>query len=60
MAQRRPSSVEETWKDIVKEVTNCVRDDSPNDSVLAQYLGRDIENAYRVSFIQYKNPASCE
>ena len=57
MAQRRPSSVEETWKDIVKEVTNCVRDDSPNDSVLAQYLGRDIENTYRVSFIQYAKPS---
>ena len=54
MAQRRPSSVEETWKDIVKEVTNCVRDDSPNDSVLAQYLGRDIENTYRVCLFQYK------
>ena len=60
MAQRRPSSVEQIWKSIVDEVTKCVHDDSPNDSVLAQYLGRDIENTYRVSFIQYKNPASCE
>ena len=57
MAQPRPSSVEEIWKSLVSEVTKCVRDDSPNDSVLAQYLGRDIENTYRVSFIQYKNPS---
>ena len=54
MALRRPPSVEEIWKSIVDEVTKCVRDDSPNDSVLAQYLGRDIENTYRVSLFQYK------
>ena len=60
MAQRQPSSVEEIWKIIVDEVTKCVRDDSPNDSVLAQYLGRDIENKYRVSLFQYKKPVSCE
>ena len=54
MAQRQPSSVEEIWKIIVDEVTKCVRDDSPNDSVLAQYLGKDIANTYRVSRIQYK------
>ena len=52
MAQRRPSSVEQIWKSIVDEVTKCVHDDSPNDSVLAQYLGRHIENAYRVSLFQ--------
>ena len=54
MAQRLPSSVEEIWKNIVAEVTKCVLDDSPNDGVLANYLGRHAENAYRVSHIEYQ------
>ena len=54
MAQRLPSSVEEIWKIIVDEVTKCVLDDSPNDGVLANYLGRHVENEYRVSHIEYK------
>ena len=54
MAERLPSSVEEIWKIIVDEVTKCVQDDSPNDSVLANYLGRHVENEYRVSQIEYQ------
>ena len=54
MAQCLPSSVEEIWKIIVDEVTKCVLDDSPNDGVLANYLGRHVENEYRVSQIEYE------
>ena len=67
MAQRLPSSVEEIYcgycdllyKIIVDEVTKCVLDDSPNDSVLANYLGRHVENEYRVSQIEYQIKIQC-
>ena len=59
MAQRLPSSVEEIWKIIVDEVTKCVLDDSPNDCVLANYLGRHVENEYRVSHIEHQIRIQC-
>ena len=59
MAQRLPSSVEEIWKSIVDEVTKCVLDDSPNDGVLANYLGRHVENEYRVSHIEHQIEMRC-
>ena len=59
MAQRLPSSVEEIWKIIVDEVTKCVLDDSPNDGVLASYLGRHVENEYRVSHIKHQIRIQC-
>ena len=52
MAQRLPSSVEEVWKTIVDLVIECVQDDSPADLGLAYYLGRHVENTYRVSHIE--------
>ena len=59
MAERLPSSVEEIWKIIVDEVTKCVLDDSPNDGVLASYLGRHVENEYRVSHIKHQIRIQC-
>ena len=53
MAQRLPLSVEDVWKSIVDEVIECVRDDSPADTVLANYLGKHVENTYRVRHIKY-------
>ena len=53
MAQCLPSSVEEIWKIIVDEVTKCVLDDSPSDEILAHYLGKDIENSYKVTYILF-------
>ena len=46
---------EEIWKKIVNEVISCVLDDSPSDEILAHYLGKDIENNYRVytKYIMY-------
>ena len=43
------NNVEEVWKKIVNETISCVLDDSPNDSILASYLGKGVENKYRVS-----------
>ena len=50
MARQISSSEEykEIWKKIVDEVISCVLDDSPSDEILANYLGKDIENSYRV------------
>ena len=52
MAERLPSSSEVVWKTIVGLVIECVQDDSPADVVLAHYLGRHVENEYRVSHIE--------
>ena len=52
MAQRLPSSAEEVWRTIVDLVISCVLDDSPNDELLASYLGRHVENNHRVSHIE--------
>ena len=40
--------VEEIWETIVNETITCVLDDSPNDGNLASYLGKGVENKYRV------------
>ena len=47
--------VEEIWKKIVNEAITCVLDDSPNDANLASYLGRGVENKYRVPNNAAKN-----
>ena len=39
---------EEIWKAIMNETISCVLDDSPNDAILASYLGKGVENKYRV------------
>ena len=52
MAQRLPLSAEEVWKTIVDLVIPCVLDDSPNEELLASYLGRHVENTHRVSDIE--------
>ena len=51
MAHHLPLSDEgdDMWNKVVSKTIICVLDDSPNDLVLASYLGRDVENAYRVS-----------
>ena len=59
MAQPLPSLVQDIWKIIVDEVTKCILDDSPNDGVLANYLGRHVENEYRVSQIEYEIKIQC-
>ena len=41
-------NVEEVWKAILNETISCVLDDSPNDAILASYLGKGVENKYRV------------
>ena len=41
--------VEKIWKMIVNETISCVLDDSPNDANLASYLGKGVENKYRVA-----------
>ena len=52
MAHHLPSSDktknDEIWKTVVDEVISCVLDDSPSDAVLAHYLGKSVENKYRV------------
>ena len=48
-------NVEEIWKTIVNETITCVLDDSPNDANLASYLGRGVENKYRVPNNEAKN-----
>ena len=47
--------VEEIWKTVVNETITCVLDDSPNDANLASYLGRGVENKYRVANDKAKN-----
>ena len=42
------AEVEGIWKDIVNVTISCVLDNSPNDAVLASYLGKGVENKYRV------------
>ena len=42
------NNVEEIWKQIVSETISCVLDDSPNDAILASYLGKGVENKYQV------------
>ena len=42
------NNVEEIWKQIVSETISCVLDDSPNDAILASYLGKGVANKYRV------------
>ena len=41
-------NIEEIWKQIVNQTISCVLDDSPNDAILASYLGKGVENKYRV------------
>ena len=50
MASRQSSSekCDETWKSLVDEVTECVMDNSPEDEILAHYLGPTIEKKYQV------------
>ena len=54
MAHYIPSSdeVEDMWNKVVSKTIICVQDDSPNDKVLAFYLGKDVENAYRVRILE--------
>ena len=56
MAHYIPSSdeVEDMWNKVVSKTIICVQDDSPNDKVLAFYLGKDVENAYRVRILEWK------
>ena len=42
------NNVEAIWKKIVNDTISCVLDDSPNDAILASYLGKGVENKYRV------------
>ena len=52
MAHHLPSpdknKSEEIWKTVVDEVISCVLDDTPSEAVLAHYLGKSVENKYRV------------
>ena len=44
------STRESAWKDILEATIQCVLDNSPDADVLAKYLGRDVQNAYKVSW----------
>ena len=48
-----PEEYKEIWKKTVEEVISCVLDDSPSDEILAHYLGKDIENSYKVTYILF-------
>ena len=50
MAEDTTSSdeIEEIWATVVEKDISCVEDDSPSETVLAHYLGRRVENKYRV------------
>ena len=40
--------INEHWKIVTGKVIDCVLDDSPSDETLAQYLGKHVQNEYRV------------
>ena len=40
--------INDHWKVVTDKVIDCVLDDSPSDEILAQYLGKDVQNEYRV------------
>ena len=47
--------IEESWKIVVDKVISCLSDESPNDMVLATYLGKPVANKYRVSLGVFTN-----
>ena len=50
IAHHQSSTAEgsEFWNTVVSKTKICVLDENPSDCVLANYLGRDVENSYRV------------
>ena len=40
--------INDHWKVVTDKVIDCVLDDSPSDEILAQYLGKHVQNEYRV------------
>ena len=47
--------IEESWKIVVDKVISCLSDESPNDMVLATYLGKPVANKYRVGLAVFTN-----